>query len=55
MKEINNNIKCSVHDCKYCDFKINYCTKKQIKICNCSLEDSKESTMCDSYKKRKEV
>ena len=54
MKEINNSIKCSVHDCIFCNFKLNNCTKKKIKICNCSLEDTKEATMCDSYKGRKE-
>ena len=54
MKEINKSIKCSVHDCEYCDVKCNCCTKKRIKICNCSLEDTKEATMCDSYKIRKE-
>ena len=53
MKEINKSIKCSVHDCTYCIPKLNSCSKKKIRICNCSLEDTKEATMCDSYKKRK--
>ena len=54
MRDINKSIKCSVHDCMYCDIKSNSCTKKKIRICNCSLEDNKEATMCDSYKLSKD-
>lgn len=47
-------IKCNVYDCKYCDVDNITCSLKEIKICNCSHEGKKESTMCDAYKVRKD-
>ena len=32
MRDINKSIKCSVHDCMYCDIKSNSCTNKKIRI-----------------------
>ncbi len=49
-EDFNRSIKCTVHDCEYNDTKIDYCKLEKIKICLCSPEDEKESTMCDSYK-----
>lgn len=47
-------IKCNVYDCKYCDIDNISCDLKQIKISNCNNNSTKESTMCDSYKRRKD-
>lgn len=45
-------INCTVHDCKYCDTECDCCNLKEIKVCNCSNDENKEATMCDSYKKK---
>lgn len=48
---MNQNIKCNVHDCKNCDKENNSCTLNTIKICSCGNENIKENTMCNSYNK----
>ena len=52
MKNNNQTIKCNVYDCRNCDYKHNICNLKEIKICNRNSNDEKESTMCNSYKRR---
>jgi len=47
-------IKCNVYDCKYCNIDNISCDLKQIKVSNCNNKLTKESTMCDSYKRRKD-
>ena len=47
-------IKCNVYDCKYCDVDNISCSLKQIKVSNYNNNLNKESTMCDSYKRRKD-
>lgn len=49
---INENIDCTVHDCKYCECNVNKCKLNCIKIANCGKKAIKENTMCSSYKKR---
>lgn len=46
----NSKIKCTVKDCKY-NKENALCTLKEIKVCHCNPEETKEATMCDSYKK----
>ena len=46
------NIKCTVFDCKNCICDEEVCNLDEIKVCNCADDETKESTMCDSYKKR---
>lgn len=48
----NENIDCTVKDCKYCECNKNKCKLNCIKIANCNNKKNKESTMCVSYKKR---
>ena len=50
MKE--QKIDCDVFDCKHCDCDKCECKLKKIKVCNCAKNETKEATMCDSYKKR---
>lgn len=50
--EKTQEISCSVFDCKHCDCDKEKCKLKKIKVCNCGNEESKENTICDSYKKR---
>ncbi|HPF82815.1 MAG TPA: DUF1540 domain-containing protein [Bacilli bacterium] len=50
--DANKSIKCDVESCKHCDCSKKCCTKKEIKVCNCCDDCSKEATMCDSYKER---
>lgn len=45
-------INCTVHDCKHCNYEKDQCKLEQIKVCNCMNEKEKEATMCDNYKKR---
>lgn len=45
-------ISCNVHDCHYCDRQNDMCQKDEIKVCHCTLEEEKEATMCDAYRKR---
>lgn len=46
-------ITCEVFDCKHCNCDECMCNLKEIKVRNCSDEETKESTMCYNYKKRK--
>ena len=50
----NLNIKCDVKSCKFCDCENNYCIRKEIKVCNQSKDCTKQATMCDSYKPKKD-
>jgi len=47
-------IKCKVHDCDYCDCDENECILNTIKVCNNNGSGKKTTTMCDSYKEKKE-
>lgn len=47
-------IDCSVHDCKHCNCDKDVCKLENIKVCNCKGDGQKETTMCDSYKEKKE-
>ena len=49
---VNDNIDCTVKSCKYCECSLGKCKLNCIKISNCGKKDTKESTMCASYKKR---
>ena len=49
---VNDNIDCTVKSCKYCECSLGKCKLNCIKIANCGKKDTKESTMCVSYKKR---
>ncbi len=53
MNELNQKIKCDVFDCKHCNCDDKVCNLKEIKVCNCSHDDTKEATMCYSFKSRK--
>lgn len=46
-------ITCEVFDCKHCICDDRMCNLKEIEVRNCSNDETKESTMCYSYKKRK--
>lgn len=50
--EYNNSIDCNVHDCKHCNCDCNKCKLECIKVCNCGIGESKENTMCSSFKKK---
>ena len=52
--EKKQNIKCNVYDCKFCDVDNIACNLKEIKVSNSSHNNTKESTMCSSYKTRKD-
>lgn len=52
--EKKQKIECDVHDCKHCDCDCDECTLKSIKVCNCHGCGEKETTMCDSYKEKKD-
>ena len=52
--EKKQNIKCNVYDCKHCDVNNIVCNLKEIKVSNSSHNLNKESTMCASYKARKD-
>lgn len=52
--EKKQNIKCNVFDCKFCDVDNTSCNLRQIKVSNSSHNNTKESTMCSSYKTRKD-
>lgn len=49
MKQV---IECSVYNCKYCDCSCDLCNLKKIKVANCNTKESKQSTMCDSFKQK---
>lgn len=53
MKKETQKIECNVFDCKHCNCDDCVCNLKEIKICHCAHNEDKESTMCDSYKQRK--
>lgn len=53
MKKDKQTIKCDVYDCRHCDCEEECCNLKEIKVSNCSSNEDKEATMCDSYKRRK--
>ena len=55
MKKDKQTIKCDVYDCRHCEIDEEYCNLKEIKVSNCSNKEQKESTMCDSYDKRKNL
>lgn len=54
MEKENKHIACTVTDCAYNNCECKHCTLDKIKICNCSCNEEKEATMCDSYKCKKE-
>lgn len=54
MKKNEQTIKCSVHDCKHCDCDEDMCNLDKIKVCNCRGDGDKETTMCDSYKEKRQ-
>ena len=45
-------INCNVYDCLHCNLKTDKCELQEIKVCNCSDNQKKEDTMCDSFDKR---
>lgn len=47
-------IDCTVHDCTHCNCEKNVCKLNSIKVCNCDGDGKKETTMCNSYKEKKE-
>ena len=49
---MNKNIDCNVHNCKYCECNSNKCILNSIKISSCGMDNAKENTMCNNYKKR---
>ena len=49
------SIDCSVHDCKYCDCSCDKCKLNCIKVCNCGHDETKENTMCDSFRKKQKI
>lgn len=53
MKNDEQKINCSVHDCKYCNCDCNKCNLEQIKVCNCDGCGNKKTTMCNSYEQKK--
>lgn len=53
-REKSQKIDCTVHDCKHCDCRCDKCQLNGIKVCNCHGDGEKETTMCDSYKKRED-
>jgi len=52
--ENKQKIKCNVFDCKYCDIDNIICNLKEIKVTNYNHNLNKESTMCSSYKAKKD-
>ena len=54
MEKNKQIIKCNVYDCKFCDVDNIACNLKEIKVCNCNHNNDKESTMCNSYKSKKD-
>ena len=53
MKNNKQEIKCQVFDCAFCDSNECKCSLDKIEVCNCAPDNSKEATMCNSYKKSK--
>ena len=51
--EVNNSIKCGVHDCKHHAGNVEYCTLNCVSIgaCECSPK-TKEGTDCESFAAR---
>ena len=54
MKSDKQTIKCDVYDCCHCDEKNECCCLDKIKVCNCSGDNTKEATMCDSFKAKED-
>lgn len=54
MNKDKQTIKCDVYDCKHCDCDEEACKLNEIKVCNCRDDETKEATMCDSFKKRQD-
>ena len=60
MENINKGkqkIKCNVNECAYNSTKDCVCTLKEIAVCNCSLDKTKDplkDTACGSYKYKEE-
>lgn len=54
MKNDKQTIKCDVYDCCHCDEKNECCCLDKIKVCNCSDDNTKEATMCDSFKAKED-
>ena len=55
MKNFSNDeqlINCSVYDCKHCNTEYDKCKLESINVCNCHGDGNKESTMCNSYKRK---
>lgn len=52
--ESKQTIKCNVYDCKHCNVDDITCNLKEIKVASCNHNNNKQSTMCDSYKARKD-
>lgn len=48
----DQKIKCDVYDCKHCACEEENCELESIQVCSCNPEETKEATMCDSYKKK---
>jgi len=53
MKKNEQKIKCDVFECRHCICDECICNLDEIKVSNCNNNKDKESTMCDSFKKRK--
>lgn len=53
-KNDEQTINCRVHDCEHCDCKCDKCELKKIDVCNCDGCGEKKTTMCASYKAKKE-
>lgn len=53
IKDNEQTIDCSVHDCKHCNCSHDKCNLNKINICKCHGDGDKETTMCDSYEKKK--
>ncbi len=53
MDKENQKIECDVYDCEHCDCDCDRCCLKGIKVSKRNKENSKDDTLCSSYKKRK--
>ena len=51
-KTNKQTIECSVFDCRHCNPLDELCDLSSIKVASCGQGFKKESTLCDSYKKR---
>jgi len=46
-------INCDVFDCKHCNCDDEKCNLNEIRVSCCNSREKKESTICDSYERRK--